>query len=388
MKQKPNITLKNLADTKNIGLFLSLKKGINELLNKKSNKNLSAKKLSPCLEYADMLSVIICTTGNTSIVKNAVKSLIADTLTKDKYEIIVVNNSNTPLGYMENISYIPQSATLTAPFRQGDHIHKPQSSLPEVEKVGFGDLDGPHFHITKSKNIKIINESTLGLSKARNTGAKEAKGEYLLYIDDDTVANPNLLFNIYSSFKEHKDFAIIGGQIFLKVPEPKPEIFLENKESIWSGYTVPYSHFKRIREHYEFPYGACFAIRHSALDILGGFPENFGRCGNNFAGGEETAVCFKALKYGFKIGIEPKASVVHCVDERRFTEEHVKKTIRAGILTTHRLCTEGYSSYKWTDAYIKERIKILNSEIKRLENNPLAAFYKECELSAFKEIAK
>ena len=94
MKQKPNITLKNLADTKNVGLFLSFKKGLNELLNKKSTKKEIIKRPSPCLEYDDILSVIICTTGNMTMVKNAVKSLLTDKLPKDKYEIIVVNNSN------------------------------------------------------------------------------------------------------------------------------------------------------------------------------------------------------------------------------------------------------------------------------------------------------
>ncbi len=362
MKQKPNITLKNLADTKNIGLFLSLKKGLNEVFNKKISKKEIIKKPSPCLEYDDILSVIICTTGNMIMVKNAVKSLLTDKLPKDKYEIIMVNNSPKTLDYRE---------------RPG--------CRPAID-VWTDDPDGTQFHITKSSNIKTIHETTLGLSKARNTGASVAKGEYLLFIDDDAVANPDLLFNIFSAYKEHKDFSIIGGQIFLKIPDPKPEIFLENRDSVWSGYTVPYTHFRRIKEHYEFPYGACFSIRHSVLDILGGFPESYGRCGNNFAGGEETAICFKAIKYGFKIGIEPKASVLHCVEERRFSKEHVEKTIRAGIITTQKLCKEGYTPYKWTDTYIKERIKILNSEIKRLENNPLAKFYKECELKAFEEI--
>ncbi len=380
MKQKPNITLKNLADTKNIGLFLSLKKGLNEVFNKKVCKKEVIKKPTSCLDYEDILSIIICTTGNTSRVKAAVKSLLSDKLPKDKYEIIVVNNSpQTP----QDINVEEDS------IRQNMNCREHPACRSVVAHTGATLHSHTDLHIspsTNSPNLRIIHEPVLGLSKARNTGAREAKGEYLLYIDDDAIANPDLLFNIYSAYKDHNDFSIIGGQIFLKIPTPKPEIFLENRDSVWSGYTVAYTHFRRIKEHYEFPYGACFSIRHSVLDILGGFPESYGRRGNNFAGGEETALCFKSLKYGFKIGIEPKASVLHCVDERRFSTEHVEKTIRAGILTTYKLCKDGYAPYEWTNTYIKERIKILNSEIKRLKNNPLAAFYKECELSAFEEI--
>lgn len=341
MFEKSNISLKNIADYKNSGLLLSLKKGLNEVFNRRTNKIKAKKKPVPVSAYADLLSVIICTVNPYKQIIPTLTSVLNQTLSSEKYEIILVNNSKTDID---------------------------SSCLP--------------------KKVKIVSEPILGLSAARNTGAYFAKGEYLLYMDDDAVADNNLLSSIYCAFKEHRRISIVGGQIHLKLPKPTPEVYLEGREALWSGYTVPYKIFKEVREQYEFPYGACFAVKHSVLDVLGGFPTEYGRCGNNFAGGEETALCFKALKLGFKIGIEPKASVTHCVAEKRFSKEHIKNTIYEGILTTYRLGVEGYASYKWTPVYINERINILTKEIERLKKQykALNVYYKECELAAFCDI--
>ena len=333
---KPNISLTNLAEVQSSGVLLSLRKGINELFNKKSRKSQFSAASLKAVEYSKTISVIICTANRGRLAENAVDSILNQRFDGSKYEILVVNNSPDPLPYK-----------------------------------------------FKSDRVIIVDEPNLGLSIARNRGASAAKGEYLLYIDDDAVANENLLSSIFSAF-ENQRAAIIGGQIFLALPEPVPDVFLEGKESLWSAYTVPYSSFREIREQYEFPYGACFGIRHSVLDTLGGFPENYGRTGNNYAGGEETALCFAAKNMGFKLGIEPNASVIHKVLPDRFTKEHIRRTIREGIITTYRLCLDGYSTSGWTPQYVDERLRIIKKELLRM--NGLPAFYKRCEYDAFSEL--
>lgn len=339
-----NITLKNISEAKMSGPRLSLSKLKNELINrKKSDMELKRASIKPKRQknYDRILSVIICTLGRNSSALNAINSVINQNFSSEKYEIIVVNNS------------------------RGNFC---------------GEFSG--------QNIKIVNEPIQGLSRARNTGADFASGEYLLYMDDDALACENLLMNMFKAFEKHRRCAIIGGQIFLKLPTPAPNVFLKGREALWSGYMVHYKKFKEVGEQYEFPYGACFGIRHSALDSFGGFPEDYGRCGNDFAGGEETALCFMAKNSRLKIGIEPSAAVWHVVPADRFTNEHIRETIRAGILTTYRLYAEGYSKCGWTSDYIDERIKIITGELKRLQRNKefLAYFYKKCELDSFYEV--
>lgn len=339
--REPNITLKNLSEIKISGLILSLKKLKNELFNRKKMRNrLKTVNVCKTSKYSPMVSVIICTADREELAFNAVKSVLSQRFEEEKYEVILVNNSKNPI-------------------------------REEFKNMG----------------IKIVDEPVKGISQARNSGANTAKGEYLLYIDDDAEAYDGLILNIFNAFESHKDCAIIGGQIFLEIPTPCPKVFLKGNEALWSGYTVSYKNFKEINEQYEFPYGACFGMRHSILDAFGGFPTDYGRCGNDYAGGEETALCFMAKNSRLKIGIEPKAAVKHKVSVDRFTKEHIKETIRAGILTTVRLGEDGYCRNAWTVEYVDERIKIIKKELERLKNGSdnLRYFYKECELYAFEE---
>ena len=67
------------------------------------------------------------------------------------------------------------------------------------------------------------------MTYARNLGASVSNGKYLVYIDDDAIAEPRLLETIKNAFDAHSNAGIIGGQIILKTPEPKPNIILEGK---------------------------------------------------------------------------------------------------------------------------------------------------------------
>ena len=340
-KNKPNISLLNLSEIKNSGILLALRKGVNELFGRRAGKMSVAPSKCEHRPYQKKISVIICSANRFEMAADAAKSIISQDFPKAMLEVILVNNSGGEF---------------------------PRELLPP--------------------SVKLINEPILGLSRARNRGAEAAVGEYLLFIDDDSRACDGLLSEIYSAFENHKKTAIVGGQIYLKLPSPVPEVFLEGREALWSGYTVPYNKFKEVREQYEFPYGACFAIRHSVLDMVGGFSLRYGRIGNDFAGGEETALCFAVRRLGFKIGIEPRAAVEHLVERDRFSAEHIKKTIRAGILTTHRLYLDGYAPSGWSYKYVTERIKIIQEELERLHRfgDKKAELYKKSELDAFVEL--
>lgn len=328
-----NISLANCGEFKQSGLLITLRKAINEA---KVFSRVRGKRIILPRETCECkLSFIICTTGEYSGLFNAVDSALNQSIAKSLYEVIVVINGDA---YIE---------------------------LP--------------------KGVRVVREEKLGISRARNTGAKNAKGEFLLYIDDDAVADFCLAEKVINAFEEHRNSAIVGGQIKTVFPEGKKEIVLKGKEGLWSAYTVPYKRSRVIKEQYEFPYGACFGIRKDALNILGGFPEEYGRVGNNYEGGEETVLCFLAQRNGWKIVIEPGAEVKHYVADHRVSYEHIERTIREGIFTTYRLICDGYAPYRWDKRYIAERLDIAEKELENLKERglELECFYKKSERDAF-----
>ncbi len=336
---KANITLLAAARSNGSNLWFAMRKGICEL--RRPGGRMQSEEPIPKGVWEKKLSVILCTAGVCSGLSRAVSSVLDQSVSVEDYEVLVVwNRADEP----------------------------PVSEFPA--------------------NVRWVREPRQGVSYARNTGADHAKGEILLYIDDDAVANRNLVAQMLTAFRGRSHTAIVGGQIFLKLPKPRPEAVLPGQEGLWSAYRVPYGRYKTVKEQYAFPYGACFAVRHSALVALGGFPTQYGRVGMGYEGGEETALCFMALKKGWKIGIQPKAWVEHHVEPWRFSREHIKKTIRAGILTTYRLYRDGYAPRGWDLRYVRERLKIAQEEWSRLQKcgTEWEQYYKKCERDAFLEL--
>ncbi len=340
-KPKANITLASAADSRGSNLWFMLRKGLCEL-RRPGTQTVSPTPI-PRRKYEKKLSLIICTAGTCPGLGEAIRSALSQTMNRGEYEVLVVWNR--------------------------------EDEPPRKEFPG---------------EIRWIQEPTPGISHARNAGAGAARGEILLYMDDDAVSDKDLVRRMVETFRDYPDTAIVGGQIFLKVPKPRPEAFLVGRESLWSGYRVPYKRFRQVKESYAFPYGACFGIGKDALMELGGFPMNYGRVREDFGGGEETAVCFLALQRGWKIGIQPKAWVEHRVEPRRFNREHIRKTIRAGILTTYRLYREGYAQKGWDLRYVKERLEIAEQELTRLRSTGTSweEYYKKCERDAFLELVQ
>lgn len=58
--------------------------------------------------------------------------------------------------------------------------------------------------------IKIVKQSNQGVSKARNTGLKTAKGEYVMFVDADDTLNSNWLLHVRKEIKFKKDLVIFN----------------------------------------------------------------------------------------------------------------------------------------------------------------------------------
>lgn len=62
--------------------------------------------------------------------------------------------------------------------------------------------------IARAQGVKVIFESINQISRARNAGAKEAQGRYLIFVDADTVIPAELLHQAINNLESKK---IIGG---------------------------------------------------------------------------------------------------------------------------------------------------------------------------------
>lgn len=98
------------------------------------------------------LSIIIPVYNVEPYLARCLDSCLKQNIPADEYEIIVVNDGST------------------------DH------SVAIVES-----------YIQRFPNVRLVNRDNGGLSAARNTGLKEAKGEYVWFVDSDDWIEPNVL---------------------------------------------------------------------------------------------------------------------------------------------------------------------------------------------------
>ena len=64
--------------------------------------------------------------------------------------------------------------------------------------------------------VSIIDQSNHGLPHARNVGAKNARGEYLFFLDSDDWIEPETLENMFYLLKSKKEASYIFSDIFLE----------------------------------------------------------------------------------------------------------------------------------------------------------------------------
>ena len=74
----------------------------------------------------------------------------------------------------------------------------------EVIVVNDGTKDNS-MDIVKNYDVKIVNQKNQGLSEARNTRLKNAKGEYILFLDSDDYIEKDLLKELNKSIKNKPD---------------------------------------------------------------------------------------------------------------------------------------------------------------------------------------
>lgn len=188
------------------------------------------------------------------------------------------------------------------------------------------------------KHIRYIFEKTLGLSIARNAGARYAQADIICFIDDDTLPDDYYIYEMYASFSK-KMTVCVGGRIVAQWPNRYPPRWFHHAFYNVVGQTS-YGSKSRIMEKKEFPFGGNIAFKKEVFFKLGGFNEGLGRKGNNFICGEEIDLCSRLEKQGYGKYYSSKAIVHHIVGEHRTTKEYFRRSIFGkGV-------TEGYQKLK------------------------------------------
>jgi len=165
--------------------------------------------------------------------------------------------------------------------------------------------------------VRYIMESQLGLSYARNRAIREAKGEFILFLDDDALASSCWIQEVINVFESDAAIGCVGGKIDPIWEGGKPDWI---PEEIIGLYTLMdfSDHIVEMKPPY-FPFGANVSFRKSVFDKIEPFREDLGRVGNNLLSSEESELISR-IREKYKIYYTPYGSVQHKISKSRLNK--------------------------------------------------------------------
>jgi glycosyltransferase involved in cell wall biosynthesis len=166
--------------------------------------------------------------------------------------------------------------------------------------------------------LKYVFEPIIGLSVARNTGAKVASSEILAYLDDDAEANSHWLQVLYSAYQDNPKLVIAGGKVTLLWSQgTQPPAWLSTGLAANLGAYDLGDNIVYIDNPGQTPRGLNYSIRRSFLEQIGGFDTHLGRVGTKLLSNEELQMTELALQAGMQVAYLPNALVAHNVAPER-----------------------------------------------------------------------
>lgn len=163
----------------------------------------------------------------------------------------------------------------------------------------------------QSPKVRYIHKDTPGLPEARNDGIREARGDIVLFVDDDVIADPGLIAAHAGAYNEDGVSGVAGrvlppggaGRGTPAGPRRVAKIGrlgLVFHDNFDADVTTPAHHVR----------GCNMSFKRDALIDAGGFDGRFGGSAHL----EETDLAVRVRRGGGRLVFEPGASLVHLLE--------------------------------------------------------------------------
>jgi glycosyltransferase involved in cell wall biosynthesis len=171
------------------------------------------------------------------------------------------------------------------------------SHAVEVLVVNDGSTDDTAQVVLRFPEVRLINQANAGPAAARNRGAQEARGRFLLFTDDDCVPTPDWLEAMLAAFQDDE---VVGAKGAYRTRQPELVARFVQME-----YEDRYRMMGRIRDiDFVDTYSAAY-VRERFLE-MNGYDTSF-----PLACAEDVDLSYRMSAQGWKMRFQPGAVVYH-----------------------------------------------------------------------------
>lgn len=211
----------------------------------------------------EKINIIVCTYNRATMLANALESLIEqDTDGLFQYDIFVVNDNST------------------------DNTREVIRRFEESSQVP----------------VTYVKGSGQGIAKARNRGIDASHGEYVVFFDDDQIAEPDWLKEMFVTMKE-TGACCVGGIRLLKLSQDELAKLSPVTRRILGE--IDHGDVARKSRRKEFPAAGNILIKRSVFNIVGKFDDSL------IKGGEDIEFARQIRLAGLDAWFTPESIVYH-----------------------------------------------------------------------------
>ncbi len=232
------------------------------------------------------ISVIICTHNpRTGVFERVISALQKQDLPQENWELIIIDNrSEKPISARDTVSW---------------------------HQAG-----------------KVVREELIGVTNARLRAIKESRGEFIIFVDDDNVLDPNYVSTAKTIFSERPYMAAFGGSLM-----PEYEVAPPNWSKPYLEYLacseIPQDYWSNFDWKWATPCGAGLCIRREVAERY--FHEiandplrrSLDRSGKKLSSGGDIDLALTATDMNLGMGRFKALRLTHIIARERLTEEYL-----------------------------------------------------------------